>query len=62
LRLQRIDSDIAADVMRRLRAHSIPALPIHDSFIVPASSRIALQDAMEAAFFHGLRRAARLSR
>lgn len=34
IRLQRLDSDIAEDVMIRMMDRGIPVLPIHDSFIV----------------------------
>ena len=60
LRLQRLDSDIAADVMRQLRTQSIPVLSVHDSFIVPVGNRQELLAAMDRAFQDGLLRAARL--
>ena len=44
--LQRIDSDIAERIMVRLMEHDIPCLPVHDSFIVPASDREILRSAM----------------
>ncbi|RWK22307.1 MAG: hypothetical protein EOR43_17205 [Mesorhizobium sp.] len=34
IRLQRLDSDIAEDVILRMMERGIPVLPIHDSFIV----------------------------
>ncbi|MER9095907.1 hypothetical protein NKI34_33825 [Mesorhizobium sp. M0700] len=34
IRLQRLDSDIAEDVMIRMMDKGVPVLPIHDSFIV----------------------------
>lgn len=55
--LQRIDSDMAADVMRQLRAKAVPALSVHDSFVVPANARLQLLEVMERAFAAGLRRA-----
>lgn len=45
-KLQRKDSDIAERIILRLRGRNVPCLPVHDSFIVPASSREALQEAM----------------
>jgi hypothetical protein len=39
LTLQRIDADICARLQRKLRDRGIPALSIHDSFVVPQSSR-----------------------
>ncbi|MBZ9808315.1 hypothetical protein [Mesorhizobium sp. ESP-6-2] len=35
IRLQRLDSDIAEDVILGMMERGIPVLPIHDSFIVP---------------------------
>jgi hypothetical protein len=46
LRLQRVDADICARVQAELRVVGVPVLSIHDSFIVPARDRPALQDAM----------------
>jgi hypothetical protein len=60
LRLQRLDSDIAADVMRQLRARSVPVLSVHDSFIVPVQSRSLLREAMDRAFRAGLDNASKL--
>jgi hypothetical protein len=62
LRLQRTDSDIAADVMRQLRAKAIPVLGVHDSFLVPAKDRSALLEVMDSAFAAGLRRAPALTK
>jgi hypothetical protein len=62
LRLQRIDSDIAAHVMKRLRSKGIPTLPIHDSFVVQQRSRGELVDAMAAGFAVGLKLAQELAR
>jgi hypothetical protein len=46
-RLQRQDSDIAEAVLLRLiRQHRTIALPIHDSFLVPACRELALMEAM----------------
>ena len=41
--LQNIDADICARVQRRLRRRDIPALSIHDSFIVPVRGSDVLQ-------------------
>lgn len=49
LRLQRIDADICTRVQAELRVRGIPALSIHDGFIVPVSARRSLQLAMDAA-------------
>ena len=46
--------------MRQLRTQSIPALSVHDSFIVPIGGRQELLAAMDRAFQDGLLRAARL--
>ncbi len=52
--LQRIDSDIAELVIFKLVGENIPALPIHDSFIVPLDDKlnnlVELRKAMEQAF------------
>jgi hypothetical protein len=54
LRLQRRDSDIAGGVMGRMRKQGIAVLPIHDSFLVPASKADLLEQAMiEEAAKHG---------
>ena len=39
LTLQRIDADICERLQRRLRHHGAPVLSVHDSFVVPQSSR-----------------------
>lgn len=44
--LQNIDSKIANDVMDSLTREAIPVIPVHDSFIVPASKAQQLQQAM----------------
>lgn len=49
-RLQRVDSDICERVLVDLQRRGIVALPIHDSFIVQARHRGALDEAMETAF------------
>jgi hypothetical protein len=48
--IQRMDSDIALDVIVNLMDQDILALPIHDSFIVQAAHRQALHDQMIASY------------
>jgi hypothetical protein len=55
LELQRLDSDVAEQVMLELQSQGICCLPIHDSFIVPASSESALRAAMIDAYQSHLR-------
>lgn len=50
IRLQRLDSDIAEDVMMSMLGKNIVTLPIHDSFIVPEGNEIELRDTMIAAY------------
>ncbi|MBE7184532.1 MAG: hypothetical protein INR68_09015 [Methylobacterium mesophilicum] len=50
LELQRIDSDIAEQVMLELMTEGIVALPVHDSFIVPLGKEDRLKSAMLKAF------------
>ncbi|EDP63806.1 hypothetical protein BAL199_14262 [alpha proteobacterium BAL199] len=50
VRLQRIDSDIAEDVLLTMLDQGITCLPIHDSFIVQFCHEKALRDAMQAAY------------
>lgn len=45
-RLMRVDSDLAVSVMSRLMRQGILALPVHDSFLVPARHADALEEAM----------------
>ena len=53
LRLQRLDSDISEGVMREMRRRGIVVLPVHDSFLAPASKAAELEAVMidEAAKF-----------
>ena len=53
LALQRLDSDIAEAVMREMRRRGIVVLPVHDSFLAPASKATELEAVMinEAAKF-----------
>jgi hypothetical protein len=46
LRLQRLDSDIAEGVMRTMRRRGILVLPVHDSFLAPASKADLLEEIM----------------
>lgn len=48
--LQRIDSDIASSILNDLRFGGIPCLPVHDSFIVPASAEFMLGQSMALAY------------
>ncbi len=52
LRLQRIESDIASDVLAHFMARGIPVLVIHDSFIVQAE----YQDELDAVMTEASRR------
>ena len=48
--LQKIDSDIAEDVMLHFVKMRVPVLPIHDSFVMHHGYEKELQDAMAKAF------------
>ena len=48
--LQRIDSDIASSVLVYLRHRGICCLPVHDSFVVPASAEFTLGQTMALAY------------
>lgn len=50
LRLQKLDSDIAEDLLLQLTSLSIPCLPVHDSFIVTASNELLLIDLLKKTF------------
>lgn len=50
LRLQRVDSDLCAQVQREMRAQGIPVLSVHDSFITPRAAEQELRAAMQKAF------------
>lgn len=55
LRLQRIDSDIAIAVVTELTVRrGLPCYPVHDSFIVPASTRETLIAVMDNCLEEGL--------
>ncbi|WP_126665504.1 hypothetical protein [Croceibacterium ferulae] len=56
--LQFVDSEIADGVIHRLTAQDMPCLPIHDSFIVPASAEVRLGAAMIAAYREQVKRRA----
>ena len=49
LKLQYRDSCMASQVMRRLRGQGVVAVPVHDSFIVPATAEGILLEAMDEA-------------
>jgi hypothetical protein len=48
--LQKIDSDIAEDVMLHFAKMRVPVLPVHDSFVMHHGYEKELQDAMGKAF------------
>ena len=50
LRLQNVDSAIAADVLAHFVARGVTCLPVHDSFIVPAQHEDELRSAMRDAY------------
>jgi hypothetical protein len=54
LELQRIDGDIAVQVMLRLTSLGKPCLGVHDSFIVKASDGDLLETAMKEEYFKKL--------
>ena len=49
LKLQYLDSQMACSVMRSMRDRGVVAIPIHDSFIVPANDEGPLLEAMDLA-------------
>lgn len=48
--LQRVDSDIIVEVLRRTSDADVPALPIHDSVIVPETEEALARAAMSEAY------------
>ncbi|OYQ25110.1 hypothetical protein CHU93_14895 [Sandarakinorhabdus cyanobacteriorum] len=50
LELQAIDARIAEQVLLHMSQRGIPCLPVHDSFIVPASQADTLQEEMDKAY------------
>ena len=50
LRLQRKDADLALAIITDLRQQGIPALPIHDSFIVAEGSKDKLLSSMRGRY------------
>jgi len=46
LRLQRLDSDLAIDIVSELMKQGVPALPIHDSFLVDRRCKFKLRAVM----------------
>jgi hypothetical protein len=55
-RFQRLESDIAVDVMLRLAAEGVVALPLHDAFLCPASKLDSTVKAMQEVSRHHLGR------
>jgi hypothetical protein len=53
-RNQRLDSDIALEILRRLMNQDILALSIHDSFLVQEQHRDLLNDMMESVYYERL--------
>lgn len=51
LDFQYTDSEMAVEIMQALQAKGIPALPVHDSFVVEARHIGELHKAMENAFY-----------
>ncbi len=51
MRLQRIDSDIAAKILTCFTEREIPIIPIHDSFIVPSEHESYLRLTMKQIYF-----------
>jgi hypothetical protein len=51
LRLQRKDGDLALSIITALKEQGIAALPIHDSFIVPAAREEQLREAMKQLYY-----------
>ncbi len=45
-RLMRKDSDLAAAILKKLLAKGVVGLPVHDSFLVPASKSTQLEEVM----------------
>jgi len=50
VKLQRIDSDILEDVLWELAIRGIPALPVHDSVVVPTGHREVVESSMIKAY------------
>jgi len=55
LRLQNIDAGICRDILAEMHRHDVVALPIHDSFIVPAKAEDLLSVVMHRAWEKALR-------
>jgi hypothetical protein len=56
LRLQRLDADIAEQVMLHFARQDIPCLGIHDSFIVPQRHEGELRETMIASYYRRIGR------
>jgi len=50
LKLQRMDSDIAFNIIDEMMNQGIPCLPVHDSFIVPSQHEKLLEETMKAKY------------
>lgn len=50
LELQRLDSDMAEQVVLDMLGYDVCCLPVHDSFIVPKTAKDELADAMKRAY------------
>ena len=57
LSLQAVDARICSRVQRRLRKEGVPALSVHDSFIVPESAQDMLKAVMEEEMLRACERA-----
>jgi hypothetical protein len=55
VKLQNIDSDILDDVLYELSIRGIPALPVHDSLVVPTGNRELVTNIMVKAYLKKLR-------
>ncbi len=56
LKLQALDARIAGSVVHQMTLRGVPCLPIHDSFIVPASEAVALAEVMDTSYRWFVRR------
>ena len=56
IKLQRIDADIAEEIMLTMMKRDVLVLPVHDSFIVQTSYWRALRNVMRAAYEQRMKR------
>jgi hypothetical protein len=56
IKLQRIDSDIASEIMWHFTQQGIPLLPVHDSFIIAERHSDELKAVMAKAYFRRFKR------